>query len=110
MRYPLLLTLLFTVTLLYAGDEKKKVQQPRVEDALRRAVIKAKSYDSLKFKRANVLNSEVDDDCAFVVVIEFGTSDLGIFQGNEDPAKDQFVLIDSKDAKLLTECAARSYK
>lgn len=101
--------ILVTVSL-NAGDDKKAQPRPRIEDAIRRAVIKAKTLESMKFKRASVINQEVDDDYAYIVVCEFGTNDIGIFQGSDDPTKDQWILIDNKDAKLLIECAGRSYR
>lgn len=93
-----------------ADDQPKKPAKPRVEDVLRRAVIKAKTLDNLKFKRATVVEQEIDDEYGYTVILEFGTGDMGLYQGSFEAAKDKFVMIDSKDCKVLVECASRTYR
>jgi hypothetical protein len=92
--------------------EKKRPQAPKrtLEDSVSRALVRARKIDDQKLVRATVLKGERDDDTTYVVVCEFGTGDLGIFEGTDDPEADQFFLLEKSNVEALSEIAQRAAK
>lgn len=90
-----------------APEKPKKEKKPELEDAVRRAMRCVKKIDDQKFMRATVLASSVDDEAAFLVFCEFGTGDMGVFQGGVASENDQWLLMTKEHALALEEITHR---
>lgn len=89
--------------------EKKPAQKRTLEDAIARALRTAKkSVDDQKLLRATVVKGTLADDESYLVVCEFGTGDVGIFEGSAEPETDQFFLIEKHNVEVLAEITKRA--
>lgn len=91
------------------AKEKVKKKKPKLEDAVFRAMLKAKEED-MKIVRATVTPSDIREDGSFIIMVEFGSSDVGMFQGGLDPTEDQWVLCGSRELDMIVECMNRRGK
>jgi len=91
-----------------ALSQDAKPQKPKLEDAIRRAVIKAKKIDDQKLVRTSVVTQDLTDEQAYLVICEFGTGDMALFEAGSEAKDDQFIMIEKKQLELLVECGQRS--
>jgi hypothetical protein len=89
------------------AKEKIKKKKLKLEDAIYRAMLKAKDEEDEKVVRATVTPSESKFNEAFVVLVEFDTGDIGFFQGGLDSTEDQWIVCSKKELDLVEECAHR---
>jgi hypothetical protein len=90
-----------------ADPKKAKVEkkEPVLEDCLTRAARLAKKQDAHWLQSSTRHNAGGDTLVAF---FEYTNGDLGIFEGDEDPANDRFIVVDRDNAETLERCAGRA--
>jgi hypothetical protein len=119
LRATLTVALAFTVLVgaTRAQDEKptekvaKKEKKPTLEEAIARAFKTAKkNLDDQRMIRSTVLKGMRADDDTYLVVCEFQSGDLGIFEGGLDPQSDQWIVVQKDNLEAIEESAKRAHK
>ena len=88
-------------------DTKPKIKLPKFEEAIGRAFIRARKIDDLKLCRISMITQDLLDETQLVAFFEFGTGDIGMFQGGREPTEDNWVFVDKKNLDLLAEVTKR---
>jgi len=89
------------------GQDAPKKHPAKFEEAVYRATLKARNVDSQHVIQLTVVPNDILDEDNFVVVAEFQSGDIGIYQGYLDKADDQWVYIGKRELKMLEEAAHR---
>lgn len=105
----IIVALLLLSPLALAGDKPKhKVHEsPKLEEGLKRAVEKARSIEGMQFLRATVTMTEQTEITNYLVYIEYQTGEIGIYECNLEPEKDQFIIVEKPQVNLLREGCSR---
>ncbi len=96
-----------------AAPEKatKKEKKPTLEDAIARAFKTAKkNLDDQRMVRSTVLKGMHSDDDSYLVICEFQSGDLGIFEGGLDAQSDQWIVVQKDNIEALEDSAKRAHK
>jgi hypothetical protein len=87
----------------------EKAKKKTLEDAIARAFrISARKVSDQKFLRATVLKGMHEDDETYLVICEYGTGDIAVFEGGVEAESDHWFLLEKPHVEALSEVAKRA--
>lgn len=91
------------------GDKHEKAPKKLpTESAVRRAADRARAADGEHLARMNAIPSMSLEEPSYVILCEFTSGNLAVFQGGSDPECDQWVLIEKRHMNAISEIVLRS--
>jgi hypothetical protein len=97
-----------------AKKQKKERERARLEDAIRRALIRAKEIDDDKIDRVTCYPATTvgtdSDEYGYLVLVEFGSRSLGIFAGGQEESADRWILVEKSSTFELQEAIERMHR
>jgi hypothetical protein len=90
--------------------KRADVTKAKTEDVLTRAVVWARKVggDHKAFDRATVSETQIGDNEALLVTIEFSNGDVGLYQGGADPADDKTFILAKQDLTVVEDVIGRA--
>lgn len=92
------------------GGDGAKAAVSRFEDAAGRGLAKVRRFEDQDLKRAQMFISEFAEDYEVVLVAEYKSGDVVVFQGGVDPKDDRTVTLPKAHAGVLFDTFDRLAK